>query len=136
MGKKIGKHGIVRFTASVEPEDLDLLDRLARLDGTNRSEQLRVILSSLRPTLSATVKVLEKAERTKQNFLNQVSENALGDLNDVLPEVERISNTIIGAMARLEGAMVSKPPASNTGATPGNPPFDLSHILDLGSDEK
>lgn len=120
MGKKIGKNGIVRFTASVEPEDLDLLDRLARLGDSNRSEQLRMLLESLRPTLSATVRALEAAQQAKESFLEQAGEIALEELTEALPEIEKVRTSLLGAMARLEGLATANPRGGNHGGQNGN----------------
>lgn len=120
MGNKIGKHGIVRFTASVEPEDLDLLDRLAKLGDSNRSAQLRMLLESMRPTLTATVNALEAAQRAKESFLEQAGEIALDELTEVLPEIEKVRKSMLGAMARLEGLATANPRLGNHGGQNDN----------------
>lgn len=135
MGMKIGTDGVSRITVSIEKQDVDLLDRLAALEGSNRSEQLRNMLESARPMIKATVEALEAANRTRDAFLDQAASYALGDLTDVLPEVERVSKVMLGAMSRLEGAAAARPPSCNTGVTL-NPPSHLEPpLFDLNESE-
>jgi len=131
MGMKIGNNGVARVTVSLAPEDVDLLDRLAALEESNRSAELRTLLEAVRPTLRATVEALEAANRTRDNFLEQAALLALGDLKEVLPEMEKIHHTYLGALSRLEGAAVQTPPASNTGVTFDTPPLDTPPLSDL-----
>lgn len=135
MGMKIGDNGVTRVTVSLAPEDVDLLDRLAVLEESNRSAELRTLLEAVRPTLKATVEALEAANRTRDTFLEQAATLALGDLRDVLPEMEKIHHTYLGALSRLEGAAVQKPPSSNTGVTFDTPPLDTSLFPDLKEPE-
>lgn len=114
---------MTRVTVTLEREDLELLDRLAALEGSNRSAELRSMLASVRPMLKATVDALEAANRTKDTFYQQAAELALGDLTAVLPEVERLHTQYLGALSRLEGAAASRPPSSNTGVTFSTPPL-------------
>lgn len=123
MGKKIGTQGAARVTVTLERDDLELLDRLANLEGSNRSAELRQMLKAVRPMLKATVDALEAAERTKDTFYEQAAAAALGDLASVVPEIEKINYAYLGALSRLEGAAAARPPASNTGVTFMHPPL-------------
>lgn len=137
MGMKIGDDGVTRITVTLEKVDVDLLDRLAALDGSNRSAQLRGMLQAARPALEATVGALEAANRTKEAFLSQTAEYVLGDLPGVLPEVEKINQTILGAMSRLEGAATANPRGGNHGGQKSNPLLNSHPLfpLDKSSDE-
>jgi len=131
MGKKIG---IARITVSIDPEDVDLIDRLAALESKNRSAELRGLLRAVRPTLKATVEALEAAERAKGNFYQQAAEVALEDLTEVLPEVERIHSAYLGAISRLEGAAAQEPPGSNHGGYLDSPPPFTPPLFSLGGE--
>lgn len=135
MGKKIGTDGVARVTVTLEQIDLELLDRLAALEGSNRSAQLRDMLASARPMLRATVDALEAANRTKQSFLNQAAEYALGDLTEMLPEVEKINKAILGAMSRIEGAAAANPRGGNHGGQNVNPLLKSSPLFSLDESE-
>lgn len=118
---------ITRVTLSLDPVDVELIDRLAALMGSNRSEQMRTFLAELRPTLRQTVETLEAALRQRDDLLRVVGEADVLGLQDLLPEVERVQNAVLGAMARLEGKMaaaeVADPrPSNHGGHTPTPPP--------------
>lgn len=121
--------GMKRVTMTLDPVDVDLLDRLAALEGRNRSEELRSILTEVRPMLSATVEAFEAALRQRDAFDETARGAAVAGLSALLPEVEALSRQYMGAMSRLEGQAAAaeaiqddeKPPSSNTGVTPPNP---------------
>ena len=116
--------GMKRVTMTLDPIDVDLLDRLAALEGRNRSEELRSILVEVRPMLAATVEAFEAALRQRDAFDQKAREAAVSGLMAVLPEVEALSRQYMGALSRLEGraaataaASDDEAPGSNTGAT-------------------
>ena len=92
-----------RVTMTLDPVDVDLLDRLGALEGRNRSEELRSILEQCRPMLSATVSAFEAALRQRDAFDQAAREMAVQGLLVALPEVERLTNQYMGAMSRIEG---------------------------------
>lgn len=111
------------MTVALDPVDVDLLDRLAALEGSNRSAELRSMLASLRPTIRQVVEALEAALRTRDAFTQAAGAAAADELLELLPEVERIQNVMLGSLARLEGAAAvraaratdEEPPSSNHG---------------------
>jgi hypothetical protein len=110
--------GMKRVTMTLDPIDVDLIDRLGRLEGRNRSEELRSMLIEMRPMLQATVEAFEAALRKRDEFDQKAAEAAAGGLMALLPEVENISAAYLGAISRIEGAQAAgDAPASNTGAT-------------------
>ena len=112
---------LVRVTLTLEPQDVDLLDRLAKLEGLNRSQEMRGILQHLRPMLTATVEAFENALSMRDKFDEAAASAAIAGLEALVPEVEEMSRRYLGAMSRLEGsaavAEADDAPASNTGAT-------------------
>lgn len=98
------REGLVPVTLTLDSVDVDLLDRLAKLEGLNRSAELRGILEQFRPMLRATVEAFEAAVAQKLTFEDAVARASVEQLADAMPEVERIQNTYLGAMARLEGS--------------------------------
>jgi hypothetical protein len=114
---------VVRVTLTLDPVDVDLIDRLARLEGMNRSEELRGMLQQLRPMLQQTVETFESALKQRDLFDQKAAELAMAGLEDLLPELETVQRAYMGAMARIEGkgaaaaAGDGPAPASNTGAT-------------------
>lgn len=118
---------VVRVTVTLDPVDVHLLDRVAKLSGTNRSEELRGILSQLRPVLRATVEAFEGASRARESLNKAAAGATRAELEAMVPEVEKLQNTFLGAMARLEGAAAfaeQNPRSSNTGVTPPPPPTE------------
>lgn len=113
--------GLVRVTLTLDPVDVDLLDRLARLEGQNRSQEMRGVLGQLRPVLVATVEAFEAALVQRDKFDEVAASAAISGLEELLPEVEELARRYMGAMSRLEGsaaaAAAEDAPASNTGAT-------------------
>jgi len=117
---------IARITVSIDPIDVELLDRLAAIEGLNRSAELRGILREVRPMLTATIEAFEAALRQRDEFTRLAADAAVTGLEALMPEVERLKETYMGAIARLEGdaaaaraAAEAGPdtPASNTGVT-------------------
>lgn len=96
--------GMQRVTMTLDPIDVDLLDRLGRLEGKNRSEELRSILTEVRPMLQATVTAFEAAVAQRERFDAKAAEAAVSGLLELLPEVEGLSNAYLGALSRIEGA--------------------------------
>lgn len=122
---------VARVTVTLSPVDVDLLDRLAVLSGTNRSEELRGILSQLRPTLRATLEALEAVQRQRTQLDAAAAKLGADELEALMPELERLQNVFLGTMARVEGLAAAherfddvEPPSSNTGVTPPSPPSE------------
>ena len=98
-------HGnMVRVSLTLDPIDVDLLDRLGKLEGLNRSSEVRNILEQFRPMPRATVEAFEAAARQRDQLDEAMAKASVAQLEAVMPEVERIQNAFLGAMARLEGA--------------------------------
>lgn len=95
---------LIRVTLTLDPVDVDLIDRLAVMEGKNRSQELRGMLSELRPMLQATVGAFEAALRQRDQFDEAAKSAALAGLEALFPEVEAMSKNYLGAMARIEGA--------------------------------
>lgn len=117
----IGTHNMMRVTLTLDPIDVDLLDRLGKLEGRNRSAEVRDILTQFRPMLRATVEAFEAAEKQRLKLDDAMAKAAMAQLEAVMPEVEKIQNAYLGALSRIEGAATAhgaeSAPASNTGAT-------------------
>lgn len=116
---------VARVTVTLDPTDVDLLDRVAKLSGSNRSIELRSILAQLRPTLRATVEAMEGVVRSRE-ALEVAAATATGpELEALMREAEKLQDQFLGAMARVEGAAAVAgldPRSSNTGVTPPHPP--------------
>ena len=93
---------------TLDPIDVALLDRLAALEESNRSAELRSILVHLRPVLKATVEAFEAAMRTRDQLSLAAAEASVLELQELLPEVQRIQAVMVGSMARLEGAAAAR----------------------------
>lgn len=111
---------MLRVTVALDPVDVDLLDRLATLEDSNRSAELRTILLQLRPMLKATVEAFESASRTRDEFSLAAAQANILELQELLPEVERIQAAMVGSMSRLEGAAAAHDPlpSNHGGHTP------------------
>jgi len=123
------KENLIRVTVTLDPADVDLLDRMGRLEGLNRSAELRNILTQFRPMFRATVEAFEAALRQRENLDEAMAHASIEQLEAVMPEVERMQNAYLGAMARLEGAAAAAesseaqdPRPSNHGGQNPQPP--------------
>lgn len=118
---------MMRVTVTLDPIDVDLLDRLAKLEGQNRSAELRSLLIQLRPMLRQTVAAFETAVRHRESLEAAAAGASISALQEIVPEAERLQNAYMGILARLEGLAAASgnpkddgpddAPASNTGAT-------------------
>ncbi|MGZ0214359.1 MAG: hypothetical protein ACKVI4_17905 [Actinomycetales bacterium] len=111
------------ITVTLDPVDLDLLDRLAKLEGKNRSQELRGMLEGMRPMLTATVEALEAALRQRDAFDQATSALVLSEFGELLPELENLNRQYLGAMSRIEGSEAVKRsqnprPSNHGGHTP------------------
>lgn len=120
---------VARVTVTLAPVDVELLDRLAALSGTNRSVELRGILSQLRPTLRTTIEAFETVVRQREQLDAAAAQLGADELEALLPELERIQNVFLGTMARVEGMAAAyerfddaEPPSSNHGGHTPTPP--------------
>ena len=115
--------GLQRVTVTLDPVDVDLLDRLGRLEGKNRSAELRFILGEARPVLKATVEAFEAAIQQRDRLQAAAASGLVQDLEDLLPEVQAMQQQYLGAMSRLEGAAAAREaedprPSNHGGHTP------------------
>jgi Ribbon-helix-helix protein, copG family len=99
---------IVRTSVTLDSIDVDLLDRLAKTQGLNRSQQLRQFLAEARPMLRQAVETLEAAMRTRDDFLVHIASTHGEALDAVMVEIEKVQNVALGSLARLEGAMTAQ----------------------------
>lgn len=100
---------MLRVSVTLDPVDVALVDRLAALEGSNRSAELRSMLEQLRPVLRATVEALEGAARARDRFMQAAARVEVLDVASKLaPEVARINTTLLGSLARLEGAAAAE----------------------------
>lgn len=117
---------VIRVTLSLDPIDVDLVDRLATLTGSNRSEQIRQFLGEARPVLRQTVEILESALRQRDQLSAVFSEAQIAGFSALLPEIERVQDAVVGSMSRIEGALAAHeaadPRLSNHGGHTPNPP--------------
>ena len=97
------KRSLVPVTVTLDPVDVDLLDRLAALEGVKRSAELRSILAQLRPMLRQTVEAFEAAANARDLLTAEASAVQVSQLEALLPEVQRVQEAYLGFMARLEG---------------------------------
>lgn len=113
------QNGLVRVTVTLEAEDVRLLDAVARLDGQNRSAELRGLLAQVRPVLVQLVSTFEQVEAQRASLDTALVDASVSELEAIRPEMDQISRRFLGAMAKLEGhaTAAGEAPASNTGAT-------------------
>ena len=119
------RQNLVRVSLTLNPLDVELLDRLGKLEGQNRSQEMRGIMEHLRPVLTATVEAFEAAVAQRERFDQVAATAAIAGLEALEPELEHLTRQFLGAMSRIEGATTAatddegddNAPASNTGAT-------------------
>lgn len=133
------KHGnLVRVSLTLDPVDVDLLDRLGALEGKNRSEEIRAVLVQLRPMLRQTVEAFEAAAAARDMLTEEAAQAKVSELERLLPEVQRVQDAYLGFMARLEGESAAAeaqadPRPSNHGGQVPPPPS--APELESGEDE-
>jgi len=111
-------NGMARVTVTLLPEDVQMLDRMAAIQGTSRSAELRDIIDAARPVYTGIIAAFESAIAQKSRMDQAIMAATEGDLVRIAPELEKIQETFLGVMSRLEGAAAAADaPASNTGAT-------------------
>jgi hypothetical protein len=122
----------MRVTVTLDPVDVQLLDRLAALEGLNRSAELRSILAQLRPMLRQTVEAFEAALAARDMLSRSAQEANISRMQELLPEAQRVADSYLGFLARIEGeAAVAASlrdddprPSNHGGHTPTPPPTD------------
>lgn len=132
----------VRVSLTLDRVDVDLLDRLAALVDSNRSEQVREMLQQVRPMMQATVQAFEAAESQRSQLFAAVTNTTSAELDAILPDVERISSQFLGVIARLEGyaaasaadSEAADPRSGNHGGQVPRPPHSDTPS-DLGREE-
>lgn len=121
---------VTRVTLTLDPVDVTLIDRLAALQGINRSEQVRELLANARPMLRQTVETLEAALRQRDQLLQSFADAELVGLSALGEELERVQGAVLGSMARIEGALAVQesrdPRGSNHGGHTPTPPYEGS----------
>lgn len=107
---------LIRVTVTLEAADVELLDRLAELEGLNRSAELRGLLAQLRPMIRQTVEAFSAAHRYRETLDRAAADVPIGQLEELLPEVERLQAAYLGALARIEGLAAAS--AAHAGEDP------------------
>ena len=129
-----------RVSVTLDPADVALLDRLAAAEGGTRSSELRSILGQLRPTLTATVVAFEAALAARDRLDAVAAEASAGELQALMPELERVQSTVLGALSRIEGRAaavgegIGDPRSGNHGGH--NSSGSVDHSAAWGSDEQ
>lgn len=95
---------MARITVTLPPRDVALLDRMAKVQQSNRSAELRGIIELARPTIEAVVSAFESAIGQQSLMDEAIKGAAERELAQMLPELQKIQQTFLGVMARLEGA--------------------------------
>ena len=111
------ENGLVRVTVTLDPIDVELLDKLAKIEGKNRSMELRAMLAQVRPMLAEIVRVYEEADKHRAALDQALVNASVSELEAIKPEIEEISKRFMGALAKFEGHVATLAPGSNTGAT-------------------
>lgn len=97
----------MRVTVTLDPADLDWIDRLAALEGKNRSEELRTLFAQLRPGMRATVLAMEAALKARDKIAPAAMQAAVDQLAGLLPDAEGVGGDYLAAMARIETLAVA-----------------------------
>ena len=111
------ENGLVRVTVTLDPRDVELLDKLAALEGLNRSAELRSMLAQVRPMVEQVIATFDSVNSQREALDAAIAAATVSDLEAIGPEIEDIGRRFMGAMAKLEGLGAVNAPASNTGAT-------------------
>lgn len=118
--------GVARVTVALRPESVDLLDRLAALEGSNRSAVLRSLLQEVEPMLRTTVDAFEGALRARKGLDEAAASALVSELQAAAEQAEKGRDQFIGALSVLEGRAAADPRRSNHGGhTPTPTPTPL-----------
>lgn len=106
-----------RLTISITDRQRDLLDRLAVLEDSSRSDVVRGILEAAEPQMAALVQTFEALASQREQLGAALAEQLAADAGVVEGDLHRLQLMFAGVLAKLEGAATTRAPASNTGAT-------------------
>lgn len=110
---------LTRVTLTLEQQDVDLIDRLAALEGANRSAEFRGLLEQLRPAIKQTVEALEAAAEVRKALDAEVGQAAIGELAAIVPEMEALQDMYLKIMAKLQAEAAAA-------TAPTFPPLDVT----------
>lgn len=108
---------MARLTVSITEEQRDLLDRLAKLEGSSRSDVVRGILDAAVPQMRSLVQTFERLSEQRDQLGEALAQQLAGDAAVVEGDLARLQLMFSGVLAKLEGSAAAQAPASNTGAT-------------------
>lgn len=116
---------LVRVTLTLNRVDVELLDQLAALEGSNRSAEVREILTGMRPSIAGVIRAFHAAAKAKEQLQTQLLAATASDLDAIRPDIEAIQQRFVGLVARLEGAEAAReaadPRPSNYGGHNSHP---------------
>jgi hypothetical protein len=115
---------MMRVSLTLDPVDVDLVDRLARLEGSNRSAEVRSVLAQLRPVLQQTVETFEAALGARDALTRAAAEASAEEFETIQVELERLQLMYAGVLSRIEGAAAADPRRSNHGGHTPTPTPD------------
>lgn len=110
---------LTRVTLTLEQQDVDLIDRLAALEGANRSAEFRGLLEQLRPAIQQTVEALEAAQDVRKRLDAEVGSAAIGELAAIVPEMEALQDMYLQIMSKLQAEAAAA-------TAPTFPPLDVT----------
>lgn len=99
---------LVRVTLTLNRVDVELLDQLADLEGSNRSAEVRGILAGMRPSIEGVVKAFHAVAKSREQLQSQLLAATASDLEAIRPDIEAIQGKFVGLVARLEGAEAAR----------------------------
>lgn len=116
--------GMVRVTITLLPGDVELLDRVAALDGDTRSGLIRHMIESARPHLQNIAKAYGLLDQRRSDLEEALHSAGVKELEQIVPEVRELEAKTRGALAKLEGARAASDPhpSNHGGQKPVTPP--------------
>ena len=105
--KEPGRNG-VRVTLSLDPADVEMLDKLAELEGTSRSAEVRNFLAALRPSMRGVIQAMEAARLSRSALTVAAAQQGANDLERLMPKLAELQGAVLGALAQIEVTAISE----------------------------
>lgn len=110
---------MVRVSLTLDPQDVELLDALARVESSNRSHVVRSLLAEVRPMLRETVAAFERAHASREGLGEAAARRALAELQALAQEAGKIGDRALQSMRSVVSDEPANPrPVIRGSATP------------------
>jgi len=98
----------VRVTLTLDPADVEMLDKLAELEGSSRSAEVRSMLAALRPSIRAVIAAIDAASVARSELTEAAARTGAEELERLMPKLGELQGQVLGALAQIEMTAASQ----------------------------